>query len=123
MKFNFDSTEPLYLQVADQLEDAIFVATFVEGEQVPSTTEISKQFHINPATVLKGMNILVENGLIEKRRGLGMFVTHGAREKIQEKRRQEFYEQYVVNLVLEAQKLAINESTILEMVKRGFKIT
>lgn len=77
MQFNLDdnSQEPLYLQVARQLEDAIFLKGFDEGEQVPSTTEISKQFHINPATVLKGMNILVSEEIIEKHRGLGMFVT------------------------------------------------
>lgn len=66
MQFNFNSTEPIYLQVADQIEEAIFTETFVEGEQIPSTTEISKEFHINPATVLKGMNILVDAQLIEK---------------------------------------------------------
>ena len=61
LHFNFNSTEPIYLQVANQLEEAIFTKAFLDGTQVPSTTEISKEFHINPATVLKGMNILVRN--------------------------------------------------------------
>ncbi len=69
MEFNFNSTEPLYLQVAQQLEEAIFTGSFAEDQQVPSTTEISKQFHINPATVLKGMNLLVAKELIEKKTG------------------------------------------------------
>ncbi len=69
MQFNFDSTEPLYLQVAEQIEEAIFLNSFEEGAQVPSTTEISKQFHINPATVLKGMNILVTAGFFRKKSG------------------------------------------------------
>ena len=55
LHFNFNSTEPIYLQVANQLEEAIFTKAFLDGTQVPSTTEISKEFHINPATVLKGM--------------------------------------------------------------------
>ncbi|MBY7146690.1 GntR family transcriptional regulator, partial [Levilactobacillus brevis] len=59
MKFNFDSPEPIYLQVAEQLEEAIFTGIYRAGEQVPSTTEMSKEFHINPATALKGMNRLV----------------------------------------------------------------
>ena len=75
MNFNFDSPEPIYLQVAEQMEDAIFTGIYQAGEQVPSTTEMSKEFHINPATALKGMNRLVTAGMIEKRRGLGMFVT------------------------------------------------
>ena len=74
LHFNFNSTEPIYLQVANQLEEAIFTKAFLDGTQVPSTTEISKEFHINPATVLKGMNILVNDGLLEKRRGLGMVI-------------------------------------------------
>lgn len=120
MQFDFNSTEPLYLQVAQQIEEAIFTNSFEEGTQVPSTTEVSKQFHINPATVLKGMNILVSNGFLEKRRGLGMFVATGAHAKIREKRQTEFYEDYVVNLVKEAKKLTLPETTILEMIKRGF---
>ncbi|ANZ63330.1 GntR family transcriptional regulator [Secundilactobacillus paracollinoides] len=121
MQFNFDSTEPLYLQVADQLEEAIFLNSFQEGEQVPSTTEISKQFHINPATVLKGMNILVDSGFLEKKRGLGMFVTTGANDKIRTKRQDEFYADFVSNLVSEAKKLSLPETAIIEMVKRAYE--
>lgn len=54
MRFNFNSTEPLYLQVENQIEEAIFMQVFRENEQIPSTTEISQNFHINPATILKG---------------------------------------------------------------------
>lgn len=74
MQFNFDESSPLYQQLADQLEEMIFSGGFDEGSQVPSTTQLSQQLHINPATVLKGMNILVDKDLLEKRRGLGMFV-------------------------------------------------
>lgn len=82
MQFQFNSSEPIYRQVAEQIEDAIAAGGFEEGQQIPSTTEISKEFHINPATVLKGMNIAVAKNLIEKRRGLGMFVSQGARQRI-----------------------------------------
>ena len=121
MQFDFNSTEPLYLQVAEQIEEAIFTNSFEEGTQVPSTTEISKQFHINPATVLKGMNILVTHHFLEKRRGLGMFVATGAYARIREKRQSEFYDDYVVNLVKEAHKLSLSKTAILEMIKRGFE--
>mgnify|MGYP000659461412 CR=1 FL=1 len=81
MRFDFSGTTPLFRQVAEQISEAIVSGAFAEGEQVPSTTEISSTYAINPATVLKGMNLLVDQGLLEKRRGLGMFVTTGAREK------------------------------------------
>ncbi|MFC6182332.1 GntR family transcriptional regulator [Lactiplantibacillus daowaiensis] len=120
MQFNFNSTEPIYLQVAEQIEEAIFTQTFAEGEQVPSTTEISKEFHINPATVLKGMNILVDAQLIEKRRGVGMFVIAGAQARIVEKRRNQFYDDYVKNLVVEARKLHITKDELAKLIERGF---
>ncbi|AVW08379.1 GntR family transcriptional regulator [Lactiplantibacillus plantarum] len=120
MQFNFNSTEPIYLQVADQIEEAIFMETFAEGEQIPSTTEISKEFHINPATVLKGMNILVDAQLIEKRRGVGMFVIAGAQQRIVEKRRDQFYTDYVKKLVAEAQKLHITQDELAKLIERGF---
>ena len=108
------------MQVADQIEEAIFTETFAEGEQIPSTTEISKEFHINPATVLKGMNILVDAQLIEKRRGVGMFVISGAQQRIVDKRRDQFYADYVKKLVSEAQKLHITQTELAKLIERGF---
>jgi len=120
MQFNFNSTEPIYLQVADQIEEAIFTLSFVVGDQIPSTTELSKEFHIYPATVLKGMNILVDANLIEKRRGVGMFVIAGAQARIVEKRRDQFYTDYVKKLVSEAKKLHITQAELAKLIERGF---
>ncbi|KRM58007.1 GntR family transcriptional regulator [Secundilactobacillus malefermentans] len=119
--FNFSSNEPLYLQVAKQIEEAIFMNGFSEGDQVPSTTEISRQFHINPATVLKGMNILVSEEIIEKHRGLGMFVKKNAQERIRMKRQNEFFDDYVSGMVVEAQKLKLTEKQLIEMIERGYE--
>ncbi|MFC6206798.1 GntR family transcriptional regulator [Levilactobacillus tongjiangensis] len=121
MNFNFDSPEPIYLQVAEQVEEAIFTGIYRAGEQVPSTTEISKEFHINPATVLKGINRLVAAGVIEKRRGVGMFVTPSAAESIREKRRAEFFERYVSRFTSEAQKLNLSEDEVVALIKRGYE--
>jgi len=120
MQFSFDGSEPIYRQVAEQIEETIVTSGFDEGKQIPSTTEISKEFHINPATVLKGMNMVVDKGLIEKRRGLGMFVTVGAREKILEDRRSKFYDNFVKSLVNEAKSLNISEEDLINQIKRGF---
>ena len=82
MRFDYSGATPLYRQVAEQLSDAIASGAYAEGDQIPSTTEISVTYQLNPATVLKGMNLLVEQGLIEKRRGIGMFVTTGAFQRV-----------------------------------------
>ncbi|WP_432749314.1 GntR family transcriptional regulator [Pediococcus pentosaceus] len=121
MQFNFNSSKPIYLQVAQQIEDAIFTGGFKEGEQIPSTTEISKEFHINPATVLKGMNQLVSRKLLEKHRGVGMFVTEGASNQITLNRQQNFYNKYVIGVVKEAVRLNINEEDLKKLIEQGYK--
>ncbi|KAF0335773.1 GntR family transcriptional regulator [Pediococcus acidilactici] len=121
MHFNFNSSEPIYLQVAQQIEDAIFTGGFKEGEQIPSTTEISKEFHINPATVLKGMNQLVARNLLEKHRGVGMFVVPGACKQITLDRQQNFYQKYVVGVVKEAIRLNITETELKKLIEQGYQ--
>ena len=119
MQFHFDESTPLYQQIASQLEEMIFTGGVDEGSQVPSTTQLSQQLHINPATVLKGMNLLVDEGLIEKHRGRGMFVRTGARQKIMEQRKESFYKDYVKSLLIEAHKLGINRQHLIELIERG----
>ena len=102
------------------MEDAIFTGAFPEETQVPSTTEISASLKVNPATVLKGMNLLADEGLLYKKRGLGLFVKEGAVEKIRKKRQQQFYEKYVVPLLAEACKLKLTREEIMEWMERGF---
>ena len=119
MHFEFDQSAPIYQQLADQMEEMIFSGLFPEGQQVPSTTQLSQELHINPATVLKGMNLLVDHHLLEKKRGLGMFVKKGAKERIMEKRKEGFYQNYVVSLIKEATKLQITEDHLLSLIQRG----
>ncbi len=120
MQFEFDQSAPLYQQIADQLAEMIFTGVFEEGEQVPSTTQLSQELHINPATVLKGMNQLVDLQLLEKRRGRGMFVKAGAHQRLVAQRKEAFYQEYVASLVAEAKKLGIEEAHLLELIKRGY---
>lgn len=121
MVFKFTDDKPLYIQIAEQLKDAIFTGTFEEETQIPSTTELSVSLQINPATVLKGMNILVSENVIYKKRGLGMFVSTGATEKIRKKRQESFYEDFISPLVSEAQKLGLNKDEINSLIERGYK--
>lgn len=120
MHFDETSGEPLFRQVANQLNEAIIAGIYKEGEQVPSTTEISTAYRINPATVLKGMNLLVNEGLLEKRRGLGMFVTTGARRRAGDAKRGEFLTTEVARFVGEAKRLGIGVEELKAIIEKGY---
>ena len=120
MNLDFSGETPIYLQITAGMEDAIFTGAFPEDAQVPSTTELSASLKVNPATVLKGMNLLVDEGLLYKKRGLGLFVAEGAADKIKKKRQRQFYEKYVLSLVAEARKLGLTKEEVMEWMERGF---
>ena len=121
MKLNFKSDVPIYIQIARQLEDEIFTGIYDEETQIPSTTEISVNFKINPATVLKGMNILVDENIIYKKRGVGMFVAEGAKAMIKKRRKDEFTENFVLALVNEAKKLELTMDDVIGMIERSYE--
>lgn len=112
---------PIFIQVAETLEDGILSGALGEEAQVPSTTEISVRYAINPATALKGVNLLVERGILYKKRGLGMFVATGAARLIARSRKEGFMVEFVLRLVSEAKKLGISEEDVLEMVRKGYE--
>lgn len=120
MKLNFDDEKPVFLQIAEGMEDAILTGVFQEESQIPSTTELSVTYKINPATALKGINLLVDAGIVYKKRGVGMFVAEGAVRKLRQKRKDQFYENFVGRLVEEAKKLEITDVEIISMIERGF---
>ena len=120
MKLNFDDEKPVFLQIAEGMEDAILTGVFQEESQIPSTTELSVTYKINPATALKGINPLVDAGIVYKKRGVGMFVAEGAVRKLRQKRKDQFYENFVSRLVEGAKKLEITDGEIISMIERGF---
>lgn len=120
MIINFESDKPIFLQIAEGLEDAVLTGTFPEESQIPSITELSVTFRINPATALKGINLLVDNGVVYKKRGVGMFVAAGALEKLKQLRKEQFFDSYITGLVGEAKRLGLTENEIIKMVERGF---
>ena len=121
MNVNSNIEKPIFIQIAEQLEDKIFTGVFPEETQIPSTNEISALLSVNPHTVLKGMNILVDEEIIYKKRGLGMFVTAGAVEKIRRKRQSRFYEQYIAALLEEATKLQMSKEDVISLIERGYR--
>ena len=97
-----NSAQPLFRQIAVLIEDAIIEGTLAEGAQAPSTNELAAFHSINPATARKGLTLLVDLGILEKRRGIGMFVTSGAADLIRARRRQDFAAEYAAPLIDEA---------------------
>src|SRR5690625_7683484 len=87
-----------------------------KNERVHTTNEFAKFYKINPATAAKGVNELVSEGIITKRRGVGMFVSEGARAQLLEDRRENFYQNYVLPLKTEAHKLEISEAELIKMI-------
>src|ERR1700730_12021349 len=82
-----DEGTPLFVQIAERLAGEIADGGLAEGERVPSTNELAAFYRINPATAAKGINVLADDGLLEKRRGIGMFVAAGARQRLLDERR------------------------------------
>ena len=119
MQPTFSPQKPIFQSIAEWLEDAILSDIFKESEQVPSITEISVQYNINPATALKGVTLLVDSGLLYKKRGMGMFVSEGARAKLLRRRQEQFFTDYVQPLIHEARRLQINDKSLHAMIERG----
>lgn len=119
MQLDFQSEKPIFIQIAETIEDGVFTGAFPEETQLPSTTEISTRFRINPATALKGITLLVDQGIVYKKRGVGMFVREGAVETIRKRRQEDFYENYILSMLEEAKKLGLNLSEIQALVERG----
>ena len=120
MKFNLDQEKPIFLQIAEGIEDGILTGAFPEGSQIPSITEFSVNYKINPATALKGINLLVDENIIFKKRGVGMFVSDGAVQNLRQKRQDQFYTNYISSLIEEAKRLGITSDDIIAMIERGF---
>lgn len=116
LKLILNDNEPIFIQIAKAIEDEILSQGIKEEEQIPSTTELSKLYKINPATVLKGINILVDNNILYKKRGIGMFVNKGAKETIIISRKENFKKIYIRELIQEAKKLSINKEDLIEMI-------
>ena len=117
MKELLNEEKSIYLQICDRIETDILRGVLLEGERVPSTNELARLYTINPATAAKGINLLVDEGILYKKRGIGMFVAEGAKEHIIEKRRDAFYENYVKSLLEEAKSLGISSEQLVEMIK------
>jgi len=113
----FDEGKPLFLQIAESVEDSIVDGSLPEESQAPSTNELAAFFRINPATAAKGVNMLVDKGVLYKRRGIGMFVAAGARDQVVRERRAAFARNYVDPLLAEGRKIGLDAAELEALVR------
>ena len=112
----------IYLQIAEMIETDILRDILLEEERVPSTNELAKLYAINPATAAKGVNILVDEGVLHKKRGIGMFVSAGAKEAILNRRKNEFYDNYVKKLLEEAASIGLGKEEVIQLIQSGNEV-
>ena len=108
---------PLFLQIAERVEDSIVDGSLAEEAQAPSTNELAAFYRINPATAAKGVNMLVDKGVLYKRRGIGMFVAPGARALLRAERRAAFADRFVEPLLAEARTLGLEPDDLTELIR------
>ncbi|MDU5145553.1 MAG: GntR family transcriptional regulator [Paenibacillus dendritiformis] len=114
-----DDNRPIFVQIAERIEDDIIEGRLPEESPVPSKNQFASFYQINPATAAKGVNLLADEGILYKKRGIGMFVAAGARALLLAKRQKRFYEQYVVTMIREAEKLGMTTDQLIDMIRRG----
>ena len=111
-----DESRPIFQQIAEQIENDIIAGVLPEESQVPSTNEFAAFLRINPATAGKGVGLLVDTGILYKKRGIGMFVAQGARARLVSERRERFRDQYLAPLLAEARKLGIDDEQLVRLI-------
>ncbi|MCM3390135.1 GntR family transcriptional regulator [Ureibacillus chungkukjangi] len=119
MNISNDSTAPIYIQIAEWIENEILAERLQEAGKVYSQYQLAELFNINPATAGKGLTILLENDIVYKKRGLGMFVQVGAKELILAKRRDEKLSKLAKEIVQEAKRLFVQDEELIELIKKA----
>jgi len=112
-------SKPIFQQIAEFLEDMILDEEISVDDQVYSTTQLSKLYTINPATARKGLTLLTDQGILYKKRGLGMFVSENAREIILKKRQSHFFDNYVNTMLNEAKKIGLSKESLIKFIEEN----
>lgn len=113
----FDDRSPIYRQIADSIRDQVLAGTLDEDEQVMSTTQYATQLRINPATAAKAFAELVDEGVLYKRRGVGMFVAPGARDRLRDQHRARFFDEVVDPMIDEARAIGMDLEAVVERIR------
>lgn len=121
MKPTLDESQPIFQQIAQMIKDDIVDGRLQENEKIASTTELSRFYNINRATAQKGLQSLVETGIVMKKRGVGMFVNEGAKAILLKERQENFYDEFIAPLLDEANRINLKEDQLIDLIMRGKK--
>lgn len=121
MKISFDSIKPVYLQIAEAIEDDIIYGKLPEGEACYSQLVIAKELNVNPATAAKGIGLLVQKGILVKQRGLSMIVANGAKNDLLKQRKEGGLGDLINQLINEANKLNLSYSDLIKLLEQKYK--
>ena len=116
-----DQNRPVFLQLSERLENEIISGQLQEDQQIPSINELASFYRINPATALRAVTMLVDEGVLYKKRGIGMFVSVGAKKTLVEKHLTQFNQSFIRPLLVEAKKLELTEDKIIKMLRKESK--
>lgn len=118
MSQTFDDNQPIFLQIKEKIADQIVREQLTEDEQIPSTTQMVQFYKVNHLTISKGINLLVDEGILYKKRGIGTFVVEGARTLLLQQRKNQFVDRYVLPMMQEAEKLSLSNEEISKIIKK-----
>ena len=121
MNIDFNNVVPIYIQIANAIEDDILSGKLHEGNSCYSQLILSKELNINPATAAKGIRLLVERGVLNKNRGQSMIVCSDAKVQIKARKKEEISKTIIENLVADAKKLDISEDELISIIKMHYK--
>lgn len=121
MKIDFNDVVPIYIQIADAIEDDILTGRLKEGENCYSQIQIAKEVNINPATAAKGIRVLVERGILKKVRGQAMTISENAVGMIKERKLEQMLSEMIENLVRESKKLGVSEEGLIQKIRHMYQ--
>ena len=110
---------PIYRQLRDRVVEMILEGVLGDGDALPSVRNVASEYRLNPLTVLKGYQELVDEGLVEKKRGRGMFVTDGARKQLLKDERQRFLDKAWPDVVATIERLGLDTEALLNAATKG----
>ena len=117
MSFQWNDKEPIYLQLKDKIKEMILAGDITEGEALPSVRQVAIDYKVNPITVSKSYQILVDEQLVEKKRGLGMFVQQGAVGKLQVNENEQFINEDWPKILTKIQHLNLDTNYLINSLK------
>lgn len=113
MDIQWREDQPIYLQLRDRVKGMILDGSLPEGEVLPSVRQVASQFQLNPITVMKSYQTLVDDGIVEKKRGIGMYCLEGARSKLLEQEKLQFITDEWPRIVKQIRQLGIKPEELL----------